>query len=150
MPEAITHDERERRVTAHRDGLIQRVGRQSVRAVPKGMPRPYIVIEDRTWDNGSTKDAFEEDYILKVGIYTDYGGTLENCAILNVVEEIISAAYNAGALQFAQTPTRSAFCVTMFWFGVGETRVLRPDEILYEEELERTMLDLMFRVKQLR
>jgi hypothetical protein len=116
-------------------------------AVPKGYPRPYIVLEDCTWDNGSTKDKFEEDYVLKVGVYTDYGGTLDNCAIINVVYEILSTKYNAGELQF---DTASDFCVTIFWFGSGETRVMRAEETGWEDDLERTMLDLMFRIKQLR
>jgi hypothetical protein len=119
-------------------------------AVPKGQAFPYIVIEDCLWTNEDTKDAWEEDYVLRLGIYTGYGGTLDNCAILDSVYQTISTIYQAGNLQFIQTPTRSDFCLTMFWFGSGETRVMRPEETGLEEELERTSLELMCRVKQLR
>jgi hypothetical protein len=114
-------------------------------AVPRGMPRPYVVLGDCTWDMDDDKDAFGEDYILKVEIYTDYGGTLDNCAILNVVEEVISTAYNNNSLNFSSP---SAFCISIFWFGHGDTRVLRAEETVAGVELEQTILDLQFRIKQ--
>ena len=119
-------------------------------AVPKGKGRPYVVIGDCDWDNSDTKDGNEDDYVLKLEVYTDYGGTLDNCGILDELYQAIGAVHDAGNLQFIQTPTRSKFCLTMCWYRAGNTRVMRPEESSIEVDLEYSFVELICRIKQLR
>jgi hypothetical protein len=117
--------------------------------IPKGMPLPYIALTGCRASNGDTKSSIEDDYVLDLEIFTDYGGTMNNVAILSAVYEVISDAWNTHTLQF---PSDSDFCITMFWFGDEETILMAEAGLArrIKEELEASKLALMLRVRQLR
>ena len=114
-------------------------------ATPKGYPFPYVVVGDCQWTNESTKDFYEEEYTINIDVFTAYGGTMDNCAILDVVYQLIGAAFVPDPTQFAD-PT--SFCVTMFWFGNSWTKNL-AEERREREELEQSQVELVFRIKQI-
>jgi hypothetical protein len=117
--------------------------------IPAGFPLPYIALTDCRASNGDTKSTIEDDYILDLSVFTDYGGTMDNVAILSAVYEVISDAWNTGTFQFA---TPCDFAITIFWFGDCETRLEAEKGLAtrIKEELEQSKLELMIRVKQLR
>lgn len=115
-------------------------------AVPKGLPKPYIVIGDAKWDNQETKTTNEDGYQMQLLVFSDYHGTLENVAILSDVVGAISEAAITHTLQFGST---SDFCITMFYLMNGETRLISND-LVNQEALERSIQNLYFRVKQIR
>jgi hypothetical protein len=117
--------------------------------IPKGMPLPYIALTGCRASNGDTKSTIEDDYVLDLEIFTDYGGTMDNVAILSAVYEVISNAWNNQTLQF---PTGSDFCITMFWFGDMETVLMAESGLArrIKEELESSKLELMLRVRQIK
>jgi hypothetical protein len=117
--------------------------------IPKGMPLPYIALTGCRASNGDTKSTIEDDYILDLEIFTDYGGTMDNVAILSAVYEVISNAWNNETLQF---PEGCNYCITMFWFGDEETILMAEAGLArrIKEELEASKLALMLRVRQLR
>jgi hypothetical protein len=117
--------------------------------IPKGMPLPYIALTNCRASNGDTKSTVEDDYIIDLEIFTDYGGTMDNVSILSAVYEVISDAWNTSAFNFDDA---SDFCITMFWFGDVETNLLAEQGIArrVKEELESSKLELMLRIKQVR
>jgi hypothetical protein len=117
--------------------------------IPAGIPLPYVALTNCKSTNESTKDAYEDDMILDLHVFTDYGGTHDNVSILSVVYELLTDAWNTGVLNFTTT---SDFCITMFWTGDEETSLAAESGLAkrIKEELEESRLELMFRVKQLR
>ena len=117
--------------------------------IPAGMPLPYIALTHCKATNESTKDAYEDDFVLDLNVFTDYGGTKDNVSILSVVYELLTDAWNTEVLNFLDT---SDFCITMFWTGDEETSLAAESGLAkrIKEELEESKLELMFRVKQLR
>lgn len=115
--------------------------------IPKGMPLPYVCLGDCTWNNQATKDFFEDDYTLELYVFTGYGGTMDNIAILGVVFEALSDAAINGTMQFADT---SNFCIQLFTFGNGSTSLLAEEGLArrVREELERSLQELVFTIKQ--
>jgi hypothetical protein len=117
--------------------------------IPKGMPLPYVCLGDCTATNEETKQAFIDDYIIEIYVFTDYGGTMDNLSILNVVYQVLSTAYNTGELNFSPP---CDFNIGMFWFGAEETRLLAEEGLAkrVKEELEQSKIELQFRIEQVR
>lgn len=113
-------------------------------ATPKGMPFPYIVIGKATWAPDPNKSYFVDAYEVEMYVLTDYGGTLENVAILGQLYEQLSAGLQGGALQFA---SKDGFCIQMAYFKGGSTEVSGNDSV-YPSLLEQSTQTVFFEIIQ--
>ena len=113
-------------------------------AVPKGLPLPYIVIGDCTWTVDDTKDAYAEDYTINLDVFTAYGGSLDNCAILDLTYQAIGTSFVNNTFCFEPG---SHFRISEWWFGNGDTKNLAVER-REREELENSAVELRVRIKQ--
>ena len=116
-------------------------------SLPKGLELPYIVVGMAEADSSGdeSKGNHLDEYTIHIDVYTAYGGTLENCAILSDVYEVLGEAVETRTMQFL---TGSDFCMTIFDFGHVSTEVTGNNNI-FPDLLEQSSLELKFTIEQL-
>lgn len=116
-------------------------------SVGKGQGTPYIVIGMAEADpsEDESKNKHLDNYKIHIDVYTQYGGTMDNCAILSYVYAVIGEAVETRTIQFL---TGSNFCMTIFEFGHVSTEVIGNNNV-FPDLLEQSSLELKFTIEQL-
>lgn len=117
-------------------------------SVGKGQGTPYIVVGMAEADSSEdeSKNNYLDNYKIHVDVYTQYGGTMDNCAILSYVYAVLGEAVETRTIQFLDG---SDFCMTIFDFGHVSTEVVGNNNV-FPNLLEQSSLELNFMIEQLR
>ena len=117
-------------------------------SVGKGQGTPYIVVGMAEADSSEdeSKGKHLDLYRLHIDVYTQYGGTMDNCAILSYVYAVLGAAIDDRSIQFIEG---SDFCMVEASFGHVNTEVIGNNNV-FPDLLEQSSLELAFTIEQLR